>query len=486
MLVGETHVNSFGVRNPYLLALGTKPHWVLSFLLSASLTAIVGFQIREVFGLDAVLAVCSLHFVALFLPLGHTLGRLIRLRDPLDPTFVAGATFVVFHVLFNPLVLVTPALLAHRGLDTLDAAGLVTVTSTAYVVLIVSWLAYLGGLHFTFMRPFRSVRRSGSTPMFLFVGAAFVILGVIGNIGFLGGGLGLYLQKMPKFYERWSVYEDNSVYGGTKWEILMRFLPVGAVMMAYGGYLTFDPARRRRLLLIGLLSTAAFANVFLSCATGGRGILLWSAIFAVIVYNHVKGPISLRSVAVLLGAMLVLAFILGQLRAASYYGTNPVFDAISQVSQFAGLYLTNFVGTLALVREVLASGTVGGHTAFGGLTGLFGGTTPLTTQAEIWYRLTGSYAGSNPRYGLPGELFFNFGWLGVIIGMALLGATIKGLTRWKEARTDASLASTFVAVFVVFSAQFLMIANMDYIPPYFTYFSAPFYSMFLLFRGVEK
>lgn len=454
-------------------------------MVSLILASVTGLALAGEYGAAVALLVGMLQLVALVLPLGHTLSRFAQVKDAMDPIVVAGATYTIFHILFAPLVLLTPSLLAHRGLHLLTRDDLLVATIVSYVVLILAWIGYLVGLRGGTFFSFRSTTRRAITPTFVFVGAAFVILGLIGNIGILGG-IGTYFAKVPFFYERWTVYEEHSVYGGTKWYILMRFLPVGLLILAYGGYRIMARSSRRPWLLVGLLTGASVANVFLSSASGGRGLMLWTALFSVIVYNHALGPLSRRSLLTTLFGLGVLAYVMGQLRGASYYGTTSVFAATAAVTQFAGLYLTNYVGTLALAHEVVASGTVQGATAFAGLTGLLGGSTPLTTQAEMWFRLTGSYEGSNPRYGLPGELFFNFGYLGVVLGMALVGLAVGAMTRWRAARMDRSVPSVLVAVFVAFSAHFLMTANMSYLPPYFTYYAAPFYLVFALFMGRDR
>lgn len=53
------------------------------------------------------------------------------------------------------------------------------------------------------------------------------------------------------------------------------------------------------------------------------------------------------------------------------------------------------------------------------------------------------------------------------------------------ARLQPSTAGVVMAIFAVMTAHFLMIANLSYIPPYFTYFMLPYVGIFLSLRRTD-
>jgi oligosaccharide repeat unit polymerase len=451
--------------------------------LSAVATLLIGLpclQGNPLYSDEQTLTILSVHFVVLCFPMTYATRVFQKTRDFFHPSLIAAATFLIFQVLVNPVIYGEPRVLASRNLD-IGSDTLRTATILhSYFVLFIAWCAYVvGGRCPPQANRGRRLIDRTSTRLFFALAAAFVILGIIGNIGIIGG-VGTYLSKMARPWERWSEYEEGSTEGGTKWTILMRFLPVGLVVLAYGIYLYY---KLRPRAVFGLLFGAAAANLFLSCASGGRGTMLSTALYGIVLVNHTIRKLSAKVLASIVAVIVVFSFILGQLRGAAYFQTDVVYVDNSVLVQFGSLYLSNYLGTLTLVAQVEREGTIHGATAFSGMTGLLGGPNPLTTEMEVWYRVTGRRITENPRYGAPGELYFNFGLPGVIIGMFLVGVLVAKLAQaYERAAHDISLGGGMLAVYAAFTANFIMIANLSYMPPYFTFQSVPFYVLFWLYR----
>lgn len=465
-------------------------------LLSAIATLVLGapplFSASSPFNYSEAALILTIHFIVLTFPILYAFVIYHRTKDLFFPSFVAAITFALFHVMNNPSVLSTPFLLASRDLR-MDGGQLASIVIKSYFLLFVAWSSYLAGYFTLHNRSYtwsvRGMAPNVSTPLYFSVGLVFVSIGIIGNAIPLGG-LDAYFAKMAHFYTRDKEYIQFIQWGGTKYVIAQKFLPVGLVMLAYGYGIRKKLNKRKLLIALCLIS---LANIFLSCASGGRGAMLLVAFYAIILYNYKYTRLTIRSLLLILLIIFSLAFFLGILRAQIFFG-GDLSSAVEvlknnmgmQLKRFSGFYLTNYLGTITLVNEVQKSGIDWGYTAFAGLTGLFGGPAPITTQAEIWYRFTGSYEGANPRYGPPGELYFNFGWFGVIIGMFCIGMFVSFLSKvYRKSKQQKTLANGLIAIFVVMTARFIIIANLSYIPPYFTYLATPFYLIFILFRKVK-
>lgn len=429
--------------------------------------------------------VVLVHALLLWWVAAHTTKQGLLHGNALRPSAVAGVTFGVFHIVLNFYVLSDPFILGLRGLDWSSGSGLLSDVYVSYLVVSVAWAGYILGFSATWSQPRRlGPRMRRRSPGFAIVGVLYVTLGAVGNAVLLGG-VGQYLRKIPHFYERWSEYEQASVFGATKYQILMRFLPVGLLVTTYGYWVW----RRRRQSLFPLLLGAGAANILLSNATGSRSSSLMVFFFGVIAYDVAVRQVQFRHVMIATGILVPVVTALGGLRAASYFGVNTDWAAIFTgplFTRFASQTFTNYLGTLTLVHHVQEHGVEFGRTAFAGITGLLGGPTPLTTQAAVWLDLTGNPDGPNARYGPPGELYYNFGLIGVFAGMAGLGWLVRHLNAWYDtARREPSTAGVVAAIFAVMTAHFIMIANLSYIPPYFTYFMLPYAGVFLLLRKVD-
>ncbi len=458
-------------------------HFLRAIAFSAAATAIVGLPCmlgNELYSETDTLLILAAHFFVLIFPVSHILRVYSRRRDFFHPSFLAGLTFVIFHIVVNPLIYRDPYILASRNLDISSSSARTELILQSYLVLFVAWCGYSIG--HALLSDGASIRKSFERPrtqLFLILAVVFVILGVIGNIGIIGG-VGNYVVKMLRPWERWSEYIDASQEGGTKWRILMQFLPVGLLVLIYGIYLKYNLRPRSFYML---LLTVSIANVFLSCASGGRGTMLLTTFYGIVLVNHSVQRLSKRVLAMVTIFLVIVSFIFGELRGAAYYATEVSEVTNEAIIQFASMYMTNYLGTLTLVAQVDSEGIVNGATAFSALKGLLGGRAPVNTEAEIWYRLTGSHEGPNPRYGAPGELYFNYGWTGVLLGMILMGLVIKYLAlAYERSEKSFSVGGGLMAAFAAFTSNFLMIANLSYLPSYFTYLSAPFYILFWLYR----
>jgi len=459
-------------------------HVVRAVALSGLATVLVGVPVLlggRLYSEEQAVLLLAVHFVALTIPTAHLLGAYEKHRDFFHPSFIAAFTFIVFQLVLNPVIYGDALVLTYRKLDGTSSTLRTETVIHSYAVVTAAWIAYAAGCRL--LPGWRAGAQAAwarpSTRLFLVVGIAFVLVGVLGNLGVIGS-VGSYLVKMTRPWERWAEWEEAGQEGGTKWAIMMRFLPVGLLVLAYGLYLR---RQGRPALLYALVIAASLANVVLSSATGGRGTMLLTAFYGIVLVNHSARRLSFHTLVLTFLGLTAVAFVMGQLRAAAYYQTTATFSGVDAFLRFLSMYLSNYLGTLTLVFFVEQEGITHGSTAWAGLTGLLGGPTPLTTQAEVWYRLTGFRSSINPRYGPPGELYFNYGWLGLIVGMLLIGLTVQLLARrYDAAREDRSVAGGLLAVFAAFTANFVMIGNLSYLPPYFTYYSLPFYLVFWLFR----
>jgi hypothetical protein len=382
-----------------------------------------------------IMAILALQLVVIVHPLSWTLRLYRTHQDFMHPAMVGSLTFVVFHILFNPIAIANLDILQIRGLSVTEGSDFLTTIILSYVVVAVAWFSYYFALSWVTrwapVRPTPSLGSSRLTLAFLAVGLGYVAVGMLANIAVLGG-LSSYLDKMLHFYERWDAWELANIQGGSKWTIMMKFLPPGLILLASGFWLYKGGSK---VMLSIVLSLAVLANIFLSNATGGRGTTLMVAFYSLPLFNVYINKLTVKTASLFGGALIGISYVLGNFRAASYYGvmeTSSPIDLVANIDKivaFVVQYLTDFVGTITMVSEVRTSGVFWGGTAFSGLTGLLGGPTPLTTEVEMWWRITGKYILNNPRFGPPGELFFNFSWPGVVIGMALIGLAVGVLSR---------------------------------------------------------
>lgn len=438
----------------------------------------------------------AIHCVSLYFPLLFVLRSYSRERDILNPVTVAAISFCAFHVIMNPLALGSESALASRGLHLAPSSDLGATALHMYAVNLVSWFAFLGGVlalrekvkPLSAGTPTKTLGpHAECTSTYLLIGLAFIAIGIAGNVGCIGG-IGLYLRKVVSFYERWEIYEDRMLGTGmTKWVIAQRFLPVGIFVLVYGHSLRHGYTGRR--LLINLLA-ASIANLLLNSATGQRSATLAVFIYSAIAYHHAVKRVSLHRLAIICSTILAVAIVYGSLRNAAPMGETVRFSTLEDIGEtlehFSIHYLTNTPGTLSLVSEVETDGTVYGATAFAGVTGLLGGPTPLTTQAELSIRKFGMDFMRNPRYGAPGELYFNFGWTGLALGSFLIGGFVALLGRaYQRCAGQISIHACMVSVFTVINAFYILVSNLNYIPPDLTYYSVPFYLVLLIFHPMK-
>jgi len=462
---------------------------VFSLLATFVAVAMAGWSGQD-FAWHQIAIISVLQFLLLVHPMHRVLSLYYINKDLLQPAIVASSTFIVFHMLLNPIAIANLDVFIMRGMLVSVTPEFMASVIMSYAVVAVAWFSYYVGscliLRNTVEQSDMVVSSSVLSLAFLVIGGAYVGVGIIGNISVLGD-FDIYVDKMLHFYERWETWEIANIHGGFKWIIMMKFLPAGLILLALGSWL-YNGGGRARLFI--LLFIAAVANVFLSSATGGRGSTLMVAFYSIPLLNAYVKRFSVKMFIQFSGVLVLVSYMLGVMRAASYYNVMEgrslinLFVSLDQVIAFIVRYLTNFVGTITLVNEVRQTGIIWGKTAFAGLTGLFGGLTPVTTELEVWWRLKGQYVTVNPRYGPPGELYLNFGWIGLIIGMILVGLVVAVLSRmYAKALSRKGISAGMIIVFTSFTAYFLVIANLSYIPAYFTFFSVPFYFVFLFFRN---
>lgn len=435
--------------------------------------------------------VCIAHFLALVLPVDYAIRTYRSRRDVFDPAFISSLSFILNNMVFNLLVLGSMEALQSRNLYDVHTDEFAGTIVLSYAVTFVSWCSFIiGFLYGCKLLPADRRKTDGVngkttiTPLYLFVGLSFILIGILGNIGAMGS-VSSYLSKTVNFYERSIIYEEiMEVSGSMKLDIAMRFLPIGLVLLGLGYALSRNIAGKGMNFLLILL---AGMNILLNSATGQRSSTLSAFFLSGILMNYSTKRFKFQTLILGIAGTASISFVLGGLRDAAYFGINPfiyITDGLfPYFEHFATHYMTNYLGTLTLVNEVNTTGIVYGQTAFAGLTGLLGGPTPLTTQAEIFYRITGEYKTINPRYGPPGELFFNFGWIGVVIGMMFIGLLVAFFAiQYRKQNYELTVSNGFFAIFVAITSWFIMIANLSYVPPHFTYYAVPYYLIFFAFR----
>ena len=469
---------------------GMAVHWlfVTSIIATLAVFALSDWE-HPYFTWSRILTIFVFQILVITHPLLWSLRLYRTYRDFMHPAVFGSLTFLIFHIFFNPIAITDVNVLQMRGFILSEWSGFIDSIMLSYILIAVSWFSYCLGLswgHYRVqVRPTPEMRSPPLTCAFLFVGLGYIAVGIIGNAAVLGG-LSEYILKMLHFYERSQMREIANLFGGTKFTIMQKFLPPGLVLLALGFWVY---RKGSNVMLIVMLSLASFSNVLLSCATGGRGSFLKVFFYSIPLFNAYIKRLTLKTFILFSGGLIAVSFILGGLRSASEYGdlnSNLISGLVWNMDKFVGFiarYLTNFVGTMTLVDQVRVNGVSWGQTAFSGLTGLLGGTTPLTTQGEVWWRIAGKFSAVNPRYGPPGELFFNFGWLGVIIGMALIGYCVGRLGKvYTHSISERSVRGGMMIIFASFTANFLIIGNLQYLPPYFIFFLTPFYFVFFYFR----
>ncbi|MBN2569756.1 MAG: oligosaccharide repeat unit polymerase [Deltaproteobacteria bacterium] len=466
---------------------------LIALVATTAVMLIPSWSSSDYFTTDRVLTIGVLQFACLLLPVRSCMSAYRRHKDFFNPYLIAAMTFAVFHVLMNPIVIyglreIPEVTQIGIGRDLGPAFSLYNVAVRSYLVLIVSWISFIAGYRLLSRDDrhlcFKEVN-GDTTDIFLMLGICFVLIGWIANYGIMEG-LSAYLGKMLHFYSRSTQWIDANIHGGMKWSIMLKFLPVGLVILVLGTWVRNNISNKRFVVYLML---ASLANVILNCATGGRGRSLTVFFFSVILINKYVSKFTLKRLVLYFLLVVSFSFLLGILRGMAFYDTFDrgefleILGESARIGDFIVKYLTNTMGTLVLADETMASGIIYGKTAFAGLTGLLGGATPLTTQQEVFQRLSTELTIGNPRYGPPGELYFNFGMWGVVIGFVLMGLLVSVFSRaYVRAGSARNVYGAMITIYTAFTAHFLVIANLNYIPPYFTFFSVPFYTAFIVFR----
>jgi hypothetical protein len=431
------------------------------------------------------------HFPLAALTVGYAFVQFRRTRDLFHPSVIGAVTFAVFHVLLNPVILSDYSVQQSAQEDAIWGLML-----RAYGVVAVAWIGYVLGHAWLSggpaVRGHAGVLRLPRTDLFLVVGLVFVLIGVIGNAGSVGG-FETYLQKILRFWERSDLYMERSLDGNhEKWTCLAKFLAPGILVLAHGLHLKLGRASSVGLLAC-MLAVGAVANLLLGCANGARGSMLMMAFLGLPLMNHVVKTsklgwsfirgIRMRRFVLLAVGLLLASYLLGRARDVGEGATGEL--SWNSATRFAFAYLTNFRGTYRAAVAVNDWGTANGETLLGGAKNMLGGETPPRTETEMPNRVWIHANEGNARYGPPAEFYFNYGWIGVFVGMAVVGALVKSFSLL-YARTffGETLSNGILAAFLAFSAYFVVIANLSYLPPYFVLHSAPYYFILWAFQRV--
>ena len=446
-----------------------------------------GLSVGFTGGSDAALVYFLIQAFAAALIFRHLAFLLRQDSDIFRPQVVAVLTYLVFYVVSLPLVAFSDSALDSVFIESTSPSVNVSRATKAIIAVTIGWFGFqLGG-------PRRSGRDCDMarpplrvTPLFLLVGAVCVAGGVLANIA-ITGDITKYIAKMPRFFERTSDWETFSSRDGSfVITQLIRVLPMGVLVLSLGCAL-YTHASKRGVAI--WLTCGAVANLFLSSATGGRGIGLTTFAYSLIVFNaYVRRLGGLWLTAIGVGVILV-GFGLGLARGAAVGGAAVDVDAItSRVTDnklvvFAVSYLTNDLRLLQVVDAVEHNGVAWGRTLADPIVALVEGRPTLTTGMVVQSTDPSDLRSPGARYGVLVDAYFNYGYGGVFVMMLLVGLAIRTLEglylKW---RSTPSVAGGVCIAWASFTANYLVTANVHGLPKYFMLASVPVYVIVLALR----
>jgi len=400
--------------------------------------------------------------------------------DFFNPKVLSAIFYWIKFILFNLFCISNDTILKVWYLPQLGSYGFFTIIGT-YLVVGLGWLAFRVGLthgtvgvsksggNFPSHAPLHN--GLGVVPLLLII--FFIVIGIWGNIGY-AGGWEIYLKQMEQPFTRTEEIISAREWGSTIYIVAKSFLPVGLTIFAYSLLMHFGFSVRRFIIFFLL---AAAGNYFLNCATGGRTAVLQVVFFAVVIANKIR-RLSTASL-VISGSAIVFAIVLmGHIDAVTRYGGELSLVGIADGFEFfIGKYISAFPGVLRLYTDVELSGSYV-NTIWPSLIHIWGGATPLII--EQYMRLYHGYP-SNVIIGPAPELYLNYGWLAVVIGMLIIGKLTSIISVIYERHRDKTSLYSLIVILLCFQVAPMNTFNLSSLFKMFLLLNLCFYiALFVL------
>jgi hypothetical protein len=433
-----------------------------------------------------VAAVMPLHLVLTGVG-GYSIGDALRHGDYFRPRVVARLTYFVLYVMSLPILAFDTDALASVAVVSHDLGSCIDRAQTAQLVALGGLVGLLmgEGIASRAAKPSREHARRLRKERFLLVGLPILLIAMAANATICGGWME-YLRKMPQFYLRSEEWERFSDEGGFLVSQAVRWLPVSVLVLSWG----FVRSREvGRVGSIAWLLGGSILNLFLSSATGGRGIGLTTLFYSVIVFNCAIHRFKTGTLLLLLALIASGAFVQGLARGVGRTNESITMEQISErltdnkFQTFWLSYLTNDLRLLQVVDTVQQKGVANGRTISEPLTSLVEGRPAITTGVELHRNESEDMRSAAARYGLLSDGYYNFGFLGSSVALILAGALVGVLDRaYQRASADVNVAGATTVCWTAFTANFVVAANFHSLPKYFLLASLPVYVISLTLR----
>jgi hypothetical protein len=434
-----------------------------------------------------VLVLMPLHVVSMAI-CGLAVGSALRRCDYLRPSVVARLTFALLYVLSLPVVALDTEALATVGIQHVMNWPSIERAVAAQLTVATGFVCLLAGEWLARLLPPATIFREPHARSWLFaiVAMPMVFLGMTSNAT-ICGGWPEYLAKMGSFYVRSTEWEQFSDEGGFIVSQMIRWLPISLLVLAWG---VVQMGGLGTVASTVCLAAGSLANLFLSSATGGRGIGLTTLFYSIVVFNSGVRRLRLRDLLVVVALLASGAFFQGVARGiARTEGTLAVEQFEDRINEtklrtFWLSYLTNDLRLLQVMAAVEARGTAGGATLVDPLWSLAEGRPAITTGTDLQRHEPEDYRSTAARFGILSDGYYNFGITGAMAAMVVAGLIVGLLDRaYLSARARDSVSGAIIVAWSAFSANFVVAANFHSLPKYFLLASAPIYLYAVILRG---
>ncbi len=309
------------------------------------------------------------------------------------------------------------------------------------------------------------------------IGSSAIILALLAYLSLIPS-LGAYVESLAQIASRGATIMPDT--GSSRIVLLQSFLTPGVLLLGFGLRESELIGTWRALFTFILL---ALLVAILMLPFGGRGAMLQPFVLAVIVYERRVGvlPQRLR----LFFALLTLLVVFGVLYlrfAQRDYGVQEI-QLDSEVMRAVGENIltgdvNRFLSVTYLTDEVAQNGSLRGRTLLTGWINLLpnrfiGGERAWRSEDEVMIRKWGI---SNPNHAMmlsiPGDLYFNLGLLGMIVGMALMGVVIGVFRNWL--RASRTLPRSVVGAWLILTLSTGLTINLAMWPAVVLYGIVPY------------
>lgn len=265
--------------------------------------------------------------------------------------------------------------------------------------------------------------------------------------------------------------------GATSILILQAFLIPGVLLVSFGinEAKLLDSLMSRFVLVLLLVMT-----ILLLLPLGGRGSMIQPLLLSLILYERRKGKLSRQVlistaafVAVIVVGVLYLRFVQTQ---GNIRWQNDIARSVAENIFMNDL--NRFASVTYITNEVSHSGTLEGETMLSGWLNLLpnrfiGGERIWRTEDEVMIRKWGFFNRNHAMMlSIPGDIYFNLGFIGLVPGMALMGLIMGAFRNW--AMTHSSLAHDTLKAFFVITLSAGLTINLAMWPAVLIYGSIPY------------